>query len=162
MKLLLIYFVLFLCCCHTTIHQEPIVITEQKDDADIIELHWKGVNGICYPDYMEESEVLLYAEALRKDEGDSVRYRLGVINDWKCKSSDRVTCDTLYLFVFKLVPFFHVNKLVMKFGSDAWQIEKRLDYYKVNGGNLFLKGTYNRGDWTYFGRNHVCSYPINN
>ena len=96
MKYILLCSAILLCCCHNAHHQSSSPQPRPEPAPGTIELKMKKINGIYYPDYMSEDEVLGYAEKFKKDEGDSVHYRLGAIGNWNCVSADGVTCGYMF------------------------------------------------------------------
>lgn len=154
MRCILLCSAILLCCCHNAHHQNLSSQPRFDPPPGTIELKMKKVNGIYYPDYMSEDDVLKYAEKFKKDEGDSAHYRLGAIGNWNCVSANGVTCDTLRLYVVKLVPFKDVNKIMTDLGADAWRIEQQAEYCKIEGGKIFFNGATERAA-TYFGRVNV-------
>ncbi|WP_295684496.1 hypothetical protein [uncultured Fibrobacter sp.] len=100
---------------------------------------------------MQEEEVHKYADMFKRDEGDSVHYRLGRIGgDWRCVSTDSVTCDTLRLFVLKLVPFSPPKKMMTELTSNVWQVERTMEYDLVNQKMISIKDSIDDDD-IYFG-----------
>ena len=86
----------------------------------------------------------------KRDEGDSVHYRLGCIGHWRCVSTDSVTCDTLRLFVLKLVPFSPPQKMMTELTSNVWQVERTMEYDLVNQKMISIKDSID-DDGIYFG-----------
>ena len=67
MKILLLCFVLLLCSCHIynkgKISKPPYL----NNPPGTIRVNKKVVEGICYPDYMQEEEVHRYADMFKRD-----------------------------------------------------------------------------------------------
>lgn len=141
MNRFLLYFVLAMCACYSA---------AQQNSSTTIQLKMNSVNGVFFPDYMHEEEALVLANQFKKDVGDSIHYRLGAINKFNCVSLDGVTCDTLRLYVFKLVPFTDPNKHMTSLASNVWKIEQTLEFYRISDGSFFLKDSSEYAD-SYFG-----------
>ncbi len=153
MRILLFCTALLLCSCHTAPYNKTTSSshTYLEDPPGTIRINKKLVNGLCYPDYMQEEEVHKYADMFKRDEGDSVHYRLGRIGgDWRCVSTDSVTCDTLRLFVLKLVPFSPPKKMMTELTSNVWQVERTMEYDLVNQKMISIKDSIDDDD-IYFG-----------
>lgn len=150
MKILLFFLVLLLFSCHTYNKGEQSKHPYLNYPPGTIRVNKKIVDGICYPDYMREEEVNKYADMFKRDEGDSVHYRLGCIGHWRCVSADSVTCDTLRLFVLKLVPFFHKNQSMMNLTSNVWMVDRMTEYGLV-GEKMISKKDSIDDDGVYFG-----------
>ena len=150
MKILLFFLVLLLFSCHTYNKGEQSKHPYLNYPPGTIRVNKKIVDGICYPDYMQEEEVHKYADMFKRDEGDSVHYRLGCIGHWRCVSTDSVTCDTLRLFVLKLVPFSPPQKMMTELTSNVWQVERTMEYDLVNQKMISIKDSID-DDGIYFG-----------
>lgn len=152
MRFLFFCTVLLLCSCHTAPYNKDSSLKPSYLDepSGTIHLNKKLVNGLCYPDYMQEEEVHKYADMFKRDEGDSVHYRLGCIGHWRCVSTDSVTCDTLRLFVLKLVPFSPPKKMMTELTSNVWQVERTMEYDLVNQKMISIKDSID-DDGMYFG-----------
>ena len=150
MKILLLCFVLLLCSCHIYNKGKLSKPPYLNNPPGTIRVNKKVVDGICYPDYMQEEEVHRYADMFKRDEGDSVHYRLGCIGHWRCVSADSVTCDTLRLFVLKLVPYSRKNQSMTDLTSNVWMVEQMTEYGLVDEKIISMNDSID-DDLEYFG-----------
>jgi hypothetical protein len=120
------------------------------------ELEYKVVNGVYCPDYVDADSVLKYIEKFKRDEGDSIHYRLGLVDRYYCPITDGnlqenpKICDSLCYFVYKLVPFREKYKewLTKKF-PENWMIEET-QVFCVNGANIEQRENEPSGDLHFF------------
>jgi hypothetical protein len=145
MRIILLLLLLFLQSCfifkgeikNKTLNSNDLFHNSENE----IELTYNECNGVYHPTYMNQNEVLDYIEYFKKDESDSVHYRLGYINNWWCYSSDKVQCDTLRFFVQKLIPYPVTlkNKTTIIDSTDIWYVDMEKIYYKAKNDSIVFE-----------------------
>jgi hypothetical protein len=144
MKIILILLFLFLQSCFIFKDDEEykkyIFNKSSNHSENVKRITYNEINGVYYPADISQDEVLDYIEYFKKDESDSVHYRLGYITN-RCNSSDKVQCDTLRFFVQKLIPYpVSLEKKVSIIDStDIWSIVMEKVYHKTKNDSIVFE-----------------------